>query len=325
MEVRKESNGLKNSMVTREELAIINQFTKRALKEDEVYTFAVRLCDNEVDRDGERFPRATLEELAELFVGKSGIFDHEWTAKGQAARIYRTEIVEEEGVCLQGEGRCYLKGYAYMLRGGENDALIAQIEGGIKKEVSVSCAMGSAVCSLCGADRRSGGCSHVPGRSYDGKVAFTVLSDATDAYEWSFVAVPAQREAGVVKHYDSSKGDKTVTENDVRKTLQNSKGAVTLTCDQARALARQLDTLEQEAQLGKSYKQELASQVVRLCAGVLPQMELGVFEGVARVMTAKELQAFKAAFEAADRRANMPSPQLASSGEKKSNNQAFVI
>ena len=117
MEVRKESNGLKNSMVTREELAIINQFTKRALKEDEVYTFAVRLCDNEVDRDGERFPRATLEELAELFVGKSGIFDHEWTTKGQAARIYRTEIVEEEGVCSQGEGRCYLKGYAYMLRG----------------------------------------------------------------------------------------------------------------------------------------------------------------------------------------------------------------
>ena len=116
MEVRKESNGLKNSMVTREELAIINRFTKRALKEDEVYTFAVRLCDNEVDRDGERFPRATLEELAELFVGKSGIFDHEWTARGQAARIYRTEIVEEAGVCSQGEGRCYLKGYAYMLR-----------------------------------------------------------------------------------------------------------------------------------------------------------------------------------------------------------------
>lgn len=117
MEVRKESNGLKNSMVTREELAIINQFTKRALKEDEVYTFAVRLCDNEVDRDGERFPRATLEELAELFVGKSGIFDHEWTAKGQAARIYRTEIVEEEGVCSQGEGRCYLKGYPRQGRG----------------------------------------------------------------------------------------------------------------------------------------------------------------------------------------------------------------
>ena len=31
MEVRKESNGLKNSMVTREELAVINQFKYRAI------------------------------------------------------------------------------------------------------------------------------------------------------------------------------------------------------------------------------------------------------------------------------------------------------
>ena len=141
MEVRKESQGLKNSMVTNEELAAINAFAKRELKADEVYTFAVRLCDNEVDRDGERFPRATLEELAELFVGKSGIFDHEWTARGQAARIYRTEVVEEEGLCSVGEKRCYLKGYAYMLRGGANDGLIGEIEGGIKKEVSVGCSV----------------------------------------------------------------------------------------------------------------------------------------------------------------------------------------
>ena len=69
----------------------------------------------------------------------------------------------------------------------------------------------------------------------------------------------------------------------------------------------------------------LGSQLLLVTFAQLPQMELGVFEGVARVMTAKELQAFKAAFEAADRRANMPSPQLASGGEKKSNNQAFVI
>lgn len=241
------------------DLEAIGAFTRRAFAPEELYVFSVVLCNNDVDRDHEKFTRRALEELGALFVGKTGIFDHSMKSGDQAARIYATAVVP------------------------------------------------------------------VPGRSYDGKVAFTVLSDATDAYEWSFVAVPAQREAGVVKHYDSSKGDKTVTENDVRKTLQNSKGAVTLTCDQARALARQLDTLEQEAQLGKSYKQELASQVVRLCAGVLPQMELGVFEGVARVMTAKELQAFKAAFEAADRRANIPSPQLASGGEKKSNNQAFVI
>ena len=60
-------------MDMQEELALINQFAKTDLTEEQVYTFSVRLCDNEVDRDGERFEPETLEELAGLFVGKCGI------------------------------------------------------------------------------------------------------------------------------------------------------------------------------------------------------------------------------------------------------------
>ena len=74
---------------TKEELAAINALTRRELDEKEVYLFSVRLCDNEVDREGERFSAATLEALAPMFVGKSGIFDHQGSAKGQAARIYK--------------------------------------------------------------------------------------------------------------------------------------------------------------------------------------------------------------------------------------------
>ena len=44
-----------------EELVCINRFAKSPLTAEEVYTFAVRLCDNEVDRDFERFDRAALE------------------------------------------------------------------------------------------------------------------------------------------------------------------------------------------------------------------------------------------------------------------------
>ena len=73
------------------ELEQINEFSRKKLEAEEVYTFAVRLCDNEVDRDGERFEGETLEELAKLFVGKTGIFDHQWTAAGQMARLYRTD------------------------------------------------------------------------------------------------------------------------------------------------------------------------------------------------------------------------------------------
>ena len=125
-----------------EELKLINQFTKRELTAEEVYTFSVKLCDNEIDRDWERFPVETLEELAPLFVGKSGIFDHNWSAGGQTARIYRTEVAEGEGVTAAGDGYRYCKGWAYMLKNEKNEALIAEIEGGIKKEVSVGCSAG---------------------------------------------------------------------------------------------------------------------------------------------------------------------------------------
>ncbi len=37
------------------ELAAINRFAKSPLRAEEVYTFSLRLCDNEVDRDWERF------------------------------------------------------------------------------------------------------------------------------------------------------------------------------------------------------------------------------------------------------------------------------
>ena len=69
--------------VTAEELARINRFAKKELRAEEVYTFAVKLCDNEVDRDFERFDRAALEKLSELFVGRTGIFDHSWSAGGR--------------------------------------------------------------------------------------------------------------------------------------------------------------------------------------------------------------------------------------------------
>ena len=54
-------------MPLKSELEQINKYTRRELKEDEVYVFPVVLCDNEIDRDGERFSDSALEKLAELF------------------------------------------------------------------------------------------------------------------------------------------------------------------------------------------------------------------------------------------------------------------
>lgn len=188
--------------ITPEMLTQLNTFTRRELTADEVYIFRVRLCDNDIDRDGERFSLEALREMKDLFVGKTGIFDHDPSGEKQSARIFQTELVtDNEKKTLAGEEYTSLCAYAYMVKTSGNEDLIREIDGGIKKEVSVSVSAGSKTCSICGKEKRISPCTHINGEEYGGKLCHTVLSQITDAYEWSFVAVPAQRNAGVTKHY----------------------------------------------------------------------------------------------------------------------------
>ena len=188
--------------ITDEVLEKINRHSVGTLTADMVYCFSVLLCDNEVDRDYERFSAEALGKLAELFVGRTGIFDHDCKSSGQTARIYETEVkTYPDRKTSDGKEYAALMGYAYMVRTEQNKSLIAEIEGGIKKEVSVGCSVKKRICSICGSDGSRGGCAHVKGRTYGGRLCFVTLEDPTDAYEWSFVAVPAQRAAGVTKVY----------------------------------------------------------------------------------------------------------------------------
>lgn len=188
--------------MTKDILDKINKFTRREFAADELFAFHVILCDNEIDRDCERFSDNALEQLKALFVGKTGIFDHDASTSNQTARIFDTEVVTDSSRNNKcGEPYKYLRASAYMVRTEDNRDLIAEIDGGIKKEVSIYCAAGKRRCSVCGADKAVQSCSHVKGKSYGGRVCHTVLDDITDAYEWSFVAVPAQVNAGVTKRF----------------------------------------------------------------------------------------------------------------------------
>lgn len=188
-----------------QQLEKINKFTRRELTADEVYVFSVILCDNDIDRDGERFSDKALEELQMLFIGKTGIFDHDPRTSNQSARIFDTELVEDGSrTTKNGEPYKYLKASVYMVRTDKNRNMIAEIDGGIKKEVSISCTASQRICSICGCDKNKASCAHVKGKMYGNKLCHTVLGGITDAYEWSFVAVPAQVNAGVTKHFSSN-------------------------------------------------------------------------------------------------------------------------
>lgn len=202
--------------MNKETLEKINKFTRRPFTEDEIYTFSVILCDNDIDRDYERFSDSALETLAKSFVGKTGIFDHNPTTSNQNARIFDTEIVTDSSRKTKtGEIYRYLKANAYMVRTADNETLISEIDGGIKKEVSISCSATSRKCSICGNDKSAGGCAHVKGRMYSNKMCHTVLDNVTDTYEWSFVAVPAQVNAGVTKRSANYGNVSAHSDNDI--------------------------------------------------------------------------------------------------------------
>lgn len=192
------------------DIELINRYSLKELKPEDVLCFSLVLCDNEVDRDSEKFPVKSLETLANMFVGKTGIKDHSWAMKNQIARLYRVELRKTAEKNSLGEQLVQLTGSAYMLRTPENESLINSIEGGIVKEVSVSFGIRKLTCSICGEELKRSWYAppkckndHTKGQSYDGSTCIGLMEDPTDAYEFSFVAVPSQRGAGVTKDFES--------------------------------------------------------------------------------------------------------------------------
>ena len=291
MDIRKEQTTMEPGTPDEQALAEINRLAKTPLAPEQVYTFAVRLCDNEVDRDLERFDPDALEELGRLFLGKSGVFDHQWSAQGQTARIYRTEVIREAAKTTEaGDEYRWLKGWAYLLRTEKNAELIAEIEGGIKKEVSVGCSMGKSVCSICGAED---GCGHEKGQRYGGKLCFRELREPLDAYEWSFVAVPAQRSAGILKRFCQESEDTAV--------------------------------LRKQAALGVKYLASLRREVVRLAMLADDALDGEAFAAVAAKLDEPELLALHKSYAKQAARRFPTVPQLGTAPAKKREDETVFL
>lgn len=128
----------------------------------------------------------------------------------------------------------------------------------------MGCSVARRVCSVCGASE--GTCSHVKGQTYGEQLCFLELQDPTDAYEWSFVAVPAQRNAGVVKRFGPEDG--------------------------------QMQVLRKQAELGRKYLHWLRREVVRLAMLADDGLDGQVFAGVAEKLEEPELLELRKTYEA---------------------------
>ena len=175
-------------------------------------------------------------------------------SKDQTARIYSAEVMTDETrKTFDGEVYTYIKAKAYMVRTEKNKDLITEIDAGIKKETSVGCCVRDISCSICGKNIKTEGCEHQKGKSYGGRVCCYLLSEPSDAYEWSFVAVPAQKNAGVIKSFNPNGN-------------------------------------EQLAEMAKEFKEELKADIIRYSASAFPEMKQSALDEICENLSLKSLR-----------------------------------
>lgn len=301
----------------------INSYALADLTAEDVFVFSVVLCDNEIDRDGERFTVESLKTLEQLFVGKTAIMNHSMKTEDQNARTFKTELITDGRKNSLGEDYYYLKAWAYMVRTESNADLIKEIQAGIKKETSVGCSVSEIRCSICGNDRRKKRCSHIKGNEYDGRLCFDELINPTDAYEWSFVAVPAQKNAGVTKGYKDKEARNT---QDILKSIESGE-EITLSKSECEHLLSQVNELRKKAEDGEKYRGELIKNAVSLSVVAFP--EIGA-QGMGEICKSLSVDSLKALVSALEKKKTNSLPcgyQTAEENkkEKDETNSSFVF
>lgn len=303
---------------TENDMELINKLSLKPLTADDVFVFCLNLCDNDIDRDFERFSEDSLHELQKLFVGKTGILNHSMKSEDQACRTFKTEVVyDSERLTVDGKPYIYLKAQCYTVRSEKNDPLIRDIESGIKKEVSISCSAKERICSVCGKN----GCSHIPGQVYDGKICHKILGKIVDAYEWSFVAVPAQRQAGVTK---SKKLKKEKNMENILKSIKEN-DEVTLKGVELTRLCDYIDFLKETSEDGKKYRSYLEEKAQKGFAVALPTLSEECVHEILKSVSSSQLETLCAALNKQASKILPPAPQLYSESNDINNklNQEF--
>ncbi len=145
------------------------------------YVFKIILCNNDVDKDHDKFSIQALYQIRDMAIGKNGILDTMPNNKSNIARIFDCSVEYDKGkTTIDGEPLLYVQAYAFLdKRISDGCGAIAQkIKEGFYNEVSVGC-------SIYESHKES---------FFDSEFApeyeITVIDSITDLYEWSIVQKP---------------------------------------------------------------------------------------------------------------------------------------
>lgn len=203
------------------DLSRINAYALEPLTAEGVYVRRMHLCNTQVDRSFERFTERNLRQIAKSIVGKSVMLGHEYHGTPQG-RFFDASVEKAEGVA-------HATPEFWLVRAAPSAAeAIAQIDGGVWKDVSVGFNYEAMQCDLCLGDYLDyNACRHIAGETYPadelakgGRGGFEVLRDGdsviatvnygtgqVEGLEGSFVWLGCQYDAEVVKAHRKLYGD----------------------------------------------------------------------------------------------------------------------
>ena len=177
---------------TAEELSEINRFTRHKVLAEDVVVFTIKLCDNDVDVDGDRFTVEALFKLQELYVGRSGTcyIESDIGTVSVNGRIFECCVDSKYNeVTKTGDDYFYLSAKVFILRNAVNSNMIHEIFCNPNKESSIGCAVHSAICSICRQNVKlhENTCNHrhAVDQYYDNQLSCLELIDPIEAYEWA--------------------------------------------------------------------------------------------------------------------------------------------
>lgn len=164
-------------------------------------------------------------------------------------------------------------------------------------------------------------CNHHKGEYYGDSLCYGELTGVKDAYEWSFVAVPAQKKAGVIKSF--FKGENCM--DSIIKCLKSEK-QLTLNKDDKAKLLSYIQSLEKDAECGRAYRESVVKDIKRLSLISKSGISNETMESIVKTLSIDELCEIRNVYEnrASDRLPIVP--QSYKENKSISNkNQEFTI
>lgn len=267
------------SIPTDEQLAIINQFTRRTFKADELYVGQMRLAHNAIDRDNERFSEEMLKGFAASAIRKTMLLDHDNKLKNATGKFFAVELEEltvaeakdktgDDYILPPGKATVmFMSPWFYIPKAGIDEKTLVMIDAGVFDYASIGFA----------AENR------VPVYGQDGKVLYREYRGKGEMREGSLVYLGAQngaavKAAGADIDNKDSQGEEGDEDMDMIKTIGGITGKSLDTAEDVVAEVKSLikaaadkdakiKELEPQAEDGKAYRKSLVADVLKF--GVL--------------------------------------------------------